>query len=171
MKECLPASAASVRLDERYFDTRGLDPISPKLRREVAKLADRAAVLSAENGIEHSEPVLHSLVVPAVKLSSGINPVGRSFQLMVANISRDGIDLVHNEPIEAEHIAIKLTLVDKEPIQVVVRLIRERELQPPLREFGGEFSLRLGSAAAEEDEISTHFLDEEFSMPDYLEQQ
>lgn len=150
IKDHLPDTAATVRLDERYFDTKGLEPISPKVRREVAKLAERAAAAASENDTRRSERVSHSLVVPAVKLSAGLNPVGRSFQVMVANVSQDGIGLVHHEPIEAEYIAIKLTLDEGEPIQVVVRLVRERELQQPLREFGGEFFVRLGSIAEEE---------------------
>ncbi len=149
IKDRLPENAVNVRLDERYFDTRGLPPISTKIRREVAKLAERAAASIACNQ-RRSERTPESLVVPAVKLNSGLNPVGQSFQLMVANVSREGIGIVHNAPIEAEYIALKLALDDNEPIQVVVRIVRERELQTPLREFGGEFFVRLGSIADED---------------------
>lgn len=149
VKDRLPDNAESVRLDERYFDTEGLPPISRKLRREVAKLAERAADAIANNQ-RRSDRITQSLVVPAVKLDAGLNPVGSSFQLMVANVSREGIGLVHCQPIEAEFVAIKLTLDDEDAIQVVVRMVRERELQPPLREFGGELFVRLGSVAEED---------------------
>ncbi len=146
VKDRLPNDAAAIRLDERYFDTEGLPPISPKVRREVVKLAERAA---AEIADEHrrSERISQSLVVAAVKLNAGLNPEGPSFQVMVANVSQEGIGLVHNDVIDAEYIALKLPLGGGEPIQVVVRLLRKRELQTPLREYGGEFFVRLGSIA------------------------
>ncbi|MGI9430494.1 MAG: hypothetical protein ACR2NM_17670, partial [Bythopirellula sp.] len=70
--------------------------------------------------------------------------------VMVANVSREGVGLVHNELIDSEFIAMRLPLDDEEPIQVVARLVRERALKKPLREFGGEFFVRLGSVADEE---------------------
>ena len=148
IRDRLPESAATIRLDERYFDTEGLPPISPRLRREVAKLAKRTAAAIANNH-RRSERMSRSLVVPAIKLTAGLNPVGGSFQLMVANVSREGIGLVHNDAIDAEFLALKLSLNDEEPVQVVVRIVRERELQSPLREFGGELYVRLGSLADE----------------------
>ena len=148
IKNRLPEKAATIRLDDRYFDTEGLPPISPKVRREVAKLAERAAAAAIANNHRRSERISQSLVVPAIKLNAGLNPEGNSFQVMVANVSREGIGLVHNESIDTEYIAIKLTLDENEPIQVVVRLVRERELQLPLREYGGEFFVRLGSIAS-----------------------
>ena len=146
IKDRLPDAAATIRLDDRYFDTGGLPAISPKVRREVAMLAERAANAIANNH-RRSERISQSLVVPAVKLNAGLNPEGSSFQVMVANVSREGIGLVHNGSIDTEYLAIKLTLDENEPIQVVVRLVRERNLQLPLREFGGEFFVRLGSIA------------------------
>ncbi|MGI9430065.1 MAG: PilZ domain-containing protein [Bythopirellula sp.] len=149
IKDRLPDDGRTVKLDDRYFDTDGLPPISAKLRREVMKLAERAAAVIADNQ-RRSERVTHSLVVPAVKLDAGLNPVGQTFQVMVANVSREGVGLVHNELIDSEFIAMRLPLDDEEPIQVVARLVRERELKKPLREFGGEFFVRLGSVADEE---------------------
>ena len=149
IKDRLPNDARAVKLDDRYFDTDGLPPISRKLRREVMKLAERAAA-AIENNKRRSERTPHSLVVPAVKLDAGLNPVGQTFQVMVANVSREGVGIVHNERIDAQYIALRLPLDDEEPIQVVARLVRERELKKPLREFGGEFFVRLGSVAEED---------------------
>ena len=146
VKDRLPDNAAAIRLDDRYFDIEGLPPISPKVRREVAKLTERAAAAIANNH-RRSERISQSLVVPAVKLNDGLNPEGNSFQVMVANISREGIGLVHNEAIDTEYIALKLSFDENEPIQIVVHLVRKRELQLPLREYGGEFFVRLGSVA------------------------
>lgn len=149
IKDRLVDDAWSVRLDERYFDTDGLPAISNKLRREALKLAERAEAALADDQ-RRSERVLHSLVVPAVKLDASMNPFGKSFQVMVANISREGVGMVHSGPIDSEYIALKLPLDDDEPIQVVARIVRERELKKPLREFGGEFFVRLGSIAEDE---------------------
>jgi hypothetical protein len=149
IKDRLESNARNIKLDNRYFDTEGLPPISPKLRREVIKMAEREAdALSGEH--RRSQRVSQSLVVPAVKLNANFNPTGRSFQIMVANVSREGIGLVHPGPIDAEYIALKLTLDEEEPIQVVTRLVRQRELQGDILEFGGEFYVRLGSVLEKE---------------------
>ena len=91
-----------------------------------------------------------SLVVPAVRLDASLNPYGRSFQVMVANVSREGVGIVHNDTIDSEYIAMNLPLDNEEPIQVVARIVRERELKKPLREYGGEFYVRLGSVSEED---------------------
>lgn len=142
IKEHLSESSSLVKLDDRYFDTRGLPAISPKLRREVARLAKQAGE-SSENDHRRSERVCQSLVAPAVCLSESFTPVGATFQLMVANISREGIGLVHNADINSDHLALKLPM-GQESIQVVVRIVRQRQLDSPFREFGGEFFVRLG---------------------------
>ena len=80
-----------------------------------------------------------------MKLDSSLNPQGIPFQVMVANVSREGIGLVHHGPIDSEYIAIELPLDEQQPIQIVTRLVRQRELDKPLIEFGGEFYVRLGS--------------------------
>ena len=149
IKDRLSYDGRSVKLDERYFDTEGLPPISPKLRKEVARLAERAEAAMSEN-LRRSERKNQSLVVPAVKLDASLNPFGRSFQVMVANVSREGACIVHNAPIESEYVALKLPVDDEEPVQVMARLVRQRELKKPLREFGAEFYVRLGSVAEED---------------------
>ncbi|MEM8944902.1 MAG: hypothetical protein AAGD11_06925 [Planctomycetota bacterium] len=149
IKDRLPDDGKTVKLDDRYFDTDGLAPISPKVRREVAKLAQRVESASVENQ-RRSERVSQPLVVPAIKLNQLMNPFGGTFKVMVANVSREGIGLVHNSPIDSEYLAIELPLDEEEPIQVVARLVRQRELDQTLREFGGEFYVRLGSVAEDD---------------------
>ena len=145
VEDRLSQSAKSVKLDSRYFDTSGLPSISPALRRQVLALAHRAAEAIDEEK-RRSTRVSQSLVVPAVKLGPGFVPEGMSFQLMVANLSREGIGLVHNSPIETEYLALELASGKQEPIQVIVRLVRQCELDPPFYEIGGEFYVRLGSS-------------------------
>ena len=140
----LPEGASTVRLDDRYFDTTDLPEIGTSIRRQVASLAQRAAK-HAVHEKRRSNRIAQSLVVPAVRLGSGFVPEGMSFQLMVANLSAEGIGLVHNSPIDAKYIALELDLDGKESIQVIVRLVRQRLLEPPFHEIGGEFYVRLGS--------------------------
>jgi len=66
---------------------------------------------------------------------------------MVANLSKEGVGLVHDGPIDTEHIVIEFSPNSKSPIQVIVRIVRQRELTPPYYELGGEFVVRLGSIA------------------------
>ena len=59
IKDRLPNDGRAVKLDSRYFDTVGLPPISPRIRKEVARLAARAeaAIASNQRRSETSEPV------------------------------------------------------------------------------------------------------------------
>ena len=50
----------------------------------------------------------------------------------------------HWPPIFADHIALELSPLGTEQIQVIVRLVREVELTPSYFEYGGEFLTRLG---------------------------
>jgi hypothetical protein len=67
---------------------------------------------------------------------------------VVANLSREGVGLVHPGRIEAEFIAMLLGAQEESPIQVIVRLVRHLQLEDPYFEIGGEFLLRLGSVSA-----------------------
>lgn len=149
IKDRLPSDSQNIKLDDRYFDTDGLPPVSPKLRREVIKMAKRTA-RTIEDNHRRSERITHSLVVPAVRLNAEFNPIGRSFQVLVSDISREGIGLINNGAIDTAYIALKLSFDDDEEVQVVTKLVRERELQGTMREFGGEFFVRLGSVLEED---------------------
>lgn len=149
VEDRLPENANSVRLDERYFDTTGLPNISPELRRQVVSLAHRSAD-AIGNEKRRSTRVARTLVVPAVRLGPGFVPTGMSFQLMVANLSCEGIGLVHSSAIDAEYIALELGSGNGEPIQVIVRIVRQKELESPFYEIGGEFYVRLGNDSANE---------------------
>lgn len=146
VEEALLKNAELIRLDERSFDVTGQPKISLPERKKAIQLASRpvnAAILDKRR----SERVAQSLVVPGVKLGPGFVPDGEPFQIMVANLSREGIGLVHNAPIDTDHIAIEFSPASESPIQVIVKLVRRRELTPPYFELGGLFLARLGSIA------------------------
>ena len=147
LQERLTVESNTVRLHERYFDISNAPEISPALRRHVAQLASREAEPIAEDK-RRSQRISQSLVVPAVCLNNDYCPDGEPFQLMVANLSREGIGLVHDGSIDAKYVAIELGTGNDEPIQVIVRLIRQCALVPPYREIGGEFYVRLGNPPA-----------------------
>ena len=146
VKEALLKNAKLIRLDERFFDVSGQPPISLDERQQAIRIASRP-VGSAQLDQRRSERVIQSLVVPAIKLGEGFVPVEEPFQLMIANLSGEGVGLVHDGPIDTDHILIELAPNSQSPIQVIVRLVRQRELTPPYYELGGEFMVRLGSIA------------------------
>ncbi|NOZ41326.1 MAG: hypothetical protein GXP24_14035 [Planctomycetes bacterium] len=146
VREALLKNAQLIRLDERFFDVSGQPDISLSARQQAIKLASRP-VNASHLDKRRSERVVQSLVVPAVKLVDGFVPVEEPFQLMVANLSREGIGLIHSEPIDSDYLVIEFSPKSKSPIQVIVHLVRQRELTPPYYELGGEFMVRLGSIA------------------------
>ena len=139
----LPDAAQAVRLDPRYFDTHGQPKISDALRRKVMRRVSRRTDANVEEK-RRSRRIAQSLVVPAVELGSDFTPLGDAFQIMVANLSREGIGLVHDAKIEAEYVALELAPQGDEPIQAIVRVVRQSPLEPPYMEVGGEFFVRLG---------------------------
>ncbi len=144
VEETLLQNASRIRLGERSFDVTGKQQISLVERQRVIKLASRP-VNAANLEKRRSERVAQSLVVPAVKLGPKFVPVDEPFNIMVANLSQEGVGLIHNKPIETEHLAIEFSPTSESPIQVIVRLVRQRELSPPYYELGGELLVRLGS--------------------------
>jgi len=124
--------------------------ISLAQRQEVAKLAERHAD-DQQLLRRRSRRVAQSLVVSAVRLGQGFVPQGDAFKIMVCNLSREGIGLVHDESFDVKHIALELSPQSAEPIQVIVRLIRQQLLEDSSSyvEIGGEFHIRLGSVATE----------------------
>ena len=147
VKEALLKTAHLIRLDERFFDVSGWPAISLGERQRAIKLASRT-VSAAMLDKRRSERVSQSLVVPAVRIGEGFVPVDDPFPLMVANLSREGIGMVHSERIDTEYIAVEFSPSSQSPIQVIVRVVRQRELTSPYFELGGEFMVRLGSLVA-----------------------
>ena len=141
--------AHTVRLDKHYFDVTHTPEITLEQRQEVAKIANR----SVSNDImqmRRSKRIAQSLVVPAIMLGDGFVPEGKPFKIMVANISREGIGLVHSEHIRSTYIAVELEPLAKRPIQVITKLVRQIPLEGTYYyEIGGEFFTRLGSVATD----------------------
>ncbi|MGI9430493.1 MAG: hypothetical protein ACR2NM_17665 [Bythopirellula sp.] len=136
-----------IRLDERSFDVSDEAEISLAARKRAMHLASRP-VGNAHREMRRSERIAQSLVVPAIQLSNGLVPIGEPFQIMVANLSGEGVGMVHDEQIDSDYIAIEFQPTSQSPIQVIVQLVRQRELFPPYYEIGGEFVVRLGSTPA-----------------------
>jgi len=149
VEESLLKDASKIRLGERSFDVAGQQPISLSERQRVIKLASRP-VNAANLEKRRSERVSQSLVVPAVKLGPGFVPIDEPFQILVANLSREGVGLIHNDAIDTEYIALEFSPTSESPIQVIVRLVRQRELTRPYCELGGVFLVRLGSVQTTE---------------------
>ena len=134
----------TVLLDDRYFDLSGLPEINlEQQRRLVAKMAQRKpAAYQTER--RRSKRVAQSLVAPAICLTPELMPFESSFQVMVANLSREGIGFVNRGRIKSDFIAILLTPQPEKTNQVIVRIVWQLKLEGPYFEVGGEFHLRLG---------------------------
>jgi len=144
VEDLLLKNSRLIRLDERSFDVTAQPEIGLRTRQHAVKLSSRP-VHGDLLEKRRSERVAQSLVVPAVRLGPGFVPVDEPFRIMVANLSREGIGLIHNNAIDSEHIAIEFSPTSQSPIQVIVRLVRQRELTPPYYELGGIFVARLGT--------------------------
>ena len=87
-----------------------------------------------------------ALVASAVELDNDFFPISPTFQMMVVNVSTEGIGLAARGSISAPYLAAKLRSTYRaEPIQVVIRIRRQEELKAPFYLIGGEFVVRLGS--------------------------
>ncbi|MBX3434953.1 MAG: hypothetical protein KF847_16680 [Pirellulales bacterium] len=147
---CIPSRlrqlSERVALDDRYFDTSYLPPIAPDTRAEIARLSfqhDQAYDFK-ERRRSARRPV--ALPAAAVELDHDLNPISPTFQMMVVNVSTEGIGLVTKGLITAPYLAAKLrSSYRAEAIQVVIQIRRQETLRPPFNVIGGEFVVRLGS--------------------------
>ena len=64
---------------------------------------------------------------------------------MITNMSREGVGIVHGQPLDCKYFALELRPNKDAPIQIIVRDIRQRQLNDQFREIGVEFFARLGS--------------------------
>ena len=143
LKDQLSKKANNIQLDQRYFNISGFQPISSWQREKITKLVNRPTS-SVIREKRQSARMDQSLLVPGVTLNRDLNPLGVPIQLLVVNLSKKGIGLVACCPIYASYLALDLSTNDSQPIQVIVHIVRERLLDPPFREYGGEFVARLG---------------------------
>jgi len=138
----------TVLLDDRYFDLSSLPEINlEQQRRIVAKMAQRKpAAYQTER--RRSKRVGQSLVAPAIHLTPELMPYEAPFQVMVANLSREGVGFVNRGRIKSDFIAMLLTPQPEKTNQVIVRIVWQLKLEGPFYEVGGEFHLRLGGESS-----------------------
>jgi hypothetical protein len=148
LKDQLSTISNNIQLDQRYFNTRGFQPVSSLQRQKITNIVNRQSrVINLEK--RRSARIDQSLLVSGITLNGDLNPLGVPIQLMVVNLSKEGVGLVTCCPIYASHLALELAPNDNQQIQVIVRVVRERLLDPPFREYGAEFIARLGMASPE----------------------
>ena len=134
-----------VKFDDSYFDLSGAPSISREQIHEAARIAHRF-VTPEQLQMRRSKRIVQSLQVPLVVLGPGFTPLGRAFRTLVANLSKEGIGLVHDEWIDAQYVAAQLSPPNARPIQVIIQIRRQEPLEgSKYVEIGGEFYLRLGS--------------------------
>jgi len=133
----------SVYLGQRYFDISSLPPITQQQREKAISLVNRKpGQVSVDS--RRSERSFRSLVVPSVELTENFNPTGPAFQAIVANLSREGIGIIHQSEIKSSYLAMLLSPTEKPNFQVIVKIIRQAALGNSFFEIGGEFHVRMG---------------------------
>ena len=136
----------AVKLDDSYFDLAGAPTISREQSHEAARIAHRFVPPEQLQMRRSKRIVQSSLQVPLVVLGPGFTPLGRAFRVLVANLSQEGIGLVHDEWIDAQYVAAQLSPQNARPIQVIIKIVRQEPLEGSnYVEIGGMFYLRLGS--------------------------
>jgi len=143
LKDQLSTISNNIQLDHRYFNTQGFQTISSWQRQKITKIANRKARVSNLEK-RRSARLDQSLLVSGITLNRELNPLGAPIQLMVVNLSKEGVGLVACCPIYAVYLALDLSPKENQQIQVIVRVVRERLLDPPFYEYGAEFVARLG---------------------------
>ena len=148
---CVPPLFAQlcgrVVLSETYFDTSAAEPISQAMRHAALQLAQRTQSMP-QHAARRSSREAKIKVVQAVSLSSGLNPIGDSLNVMMANVARDGIGLVHTQELMHRYLALQLPPVGDKRIQVILELIRQHPIQGGFVEIGGQLVFRLGASAS-----------------------
>lgn len=134
----------TVSLDDPYFDVGDDSDMAPEQRQTVAQMARRGAYRYRTDR-RRAPRAASSFVAPAICLTPELMPFGEPFRVLVTNVSRDGAGLVNQQRINAGFIAMLLTPVPDGRVQVILKIIRQRQLKDPYYEIGGEFHLRLGS--------------------------
>lgn len=135
---------SKIRIRDSRFDTSDLPPISMALRRQVAKLCNRETPAEVANR-RRSPRQAQSLVIAGIRIDECGAPIGHPINLMVVNLSREGIGLVHSDRLLHDRLAIRFPRRDCAPLQVLARVVRQQPLTYPFVEIGCEFIVRLGN--------------------------
>jgi hypothetical protein len=91
----------------------------------------------------------YRLVVPAIALpmDQRLRPVDDPFAALTRNISKSGLCLAHTRAVRAELLAVELSDLEGETMQLVMRLLRCRPTNR-FYEIAGAFLVRMASSAA-----------------------
>jgi len=142
-KALLLRNSLTVLLDDRYFNVNNVPEIDFEQRHVVAQMPQKKpTAYQAER--RRSPRVPQLLVAPAICLTPELMPYGTPFQVMVTDLSREGVGLVNRGRIKSDFIAMLLTPRLERTIQVFVRIVRHVHLKDTYYVVGGEFHLRLG---------------------------
>ena len=141
--EELVEHARRVTIDASHFDVSALLPASEELKTLVVSLGEQP-----ESAVAHdrrrSRRLPRAIEAAGVLLDEGLTPIGDPLQLMVADVSREGIGFIHSRPLGSKNIAIQLPLPDAPDVQLLVRVVRNYVIDRHWVKIGGEFTARLG---------------------------
>ena len=86
-------------------------------------------------------------MAPAVILDSRFHPAIEPFDVIVTDVSQEGIGIMHPDLIDGDRIALEFNHGRPNAIQVVVKLVHDQPVDQDFYEIGGQFFVRLGSVA------------------------
>ena len=132
-----------VCLEDRYFDTRRKSGIGPDLMQQLDRyLWEKHSFSGDERRRSIRRKDIHIEV--GIELSDSFTPVGLPREMLIADLSRDGIGLIHNGYFQSNYLALELSLNAELPVQVIVKIVRQREVNSYFYQIGGHFVARLG---------------------------
>jgi hypothetical protein len=106
----------------RWFDWHEV-PDPPDLAHEFLQIQHGAAPNgTVERRCEERTPLAERAI--AVPLDSHFNPVGDPFKLLLRDLSRKGIRMVHTQQVEGSHLALMWRNQKMQRVVALVRVIR-----------------------------------------------
>lgn len=130
VRERVRPFAIRIREDE-------LPPPSSELRVFSKNLADKDAI---DRRVSVRRPF--RVPVATIPLTDSFQPCGKAFVVLSRNISSSGLSFLSDHPVKTKLIAVQLPPIKGQPLQLALRVIRERKLGGFV-EFAGTFETRM----------------------------
>ena len=143
IKELLVSHGNLVSLEDRYFDTRRKSGIGPDLLQQLERyLLEKKPIQGDER--RRSVRKEHVRIEAGIELNDLLAPVGLPREMLISDISTEGIGLVHHGYLQSNYIALELSPQPETTVQVIVKIVRQREINSYFYQIGGQFLARLG---------------------------
>lgn len=141
----LPESGEWVRLQEQHFVAKDAQTIPFHMRAQLASIVQRTALQNPLRVDRRRSPrIANPMMITGVEMDDNFIVQNRAINLMMVDVSREGIGLALVDGTKAPYLALQLPSPKDDMIQVVARVVRQHELMLPYVNVGCEFVTRLG---------------------------